>query len=293
MTSAASFRQLSFLLPMSMFMSACVVDCRDGEDDYDCDDEKCCDEYGCYPHDDGGPGPGGFSTSGGYSSTGGSGQGGAAQGGAGGEGGAAPSCDSTTIVCACSASSECADGLACLDGQCLPACTFDYECGDASVCADGRCVAECSSELPCEAGYACVGGGCLPDPANPQCTDASSCGTESCVDGFCAPLCASNADCPTGTLCDATTASCFPDPSPTPVCDAVTSCPNEAQQCGDDGYCHYECSTLQDCLLIDSRFDACDIGVCKTDEELSPACSYDLPCADGSPCVSNECVGMQ
>jgi hypothetical protein len=70
----------------------------------------------------------------------------------------------------------------------------------------------------------------------------------------------------------------------------VTPCSGEGQGCGDDGYCHYGCLTVEECKLIDARFDACDQGVCKTDEELDPACWFGEPCLSGAPCVSNECV---
>ncbi|MBK6515398.1 MAG: hypothetical protein IPG04_15070 [Polyangiaceae bacterium] len=274
MTPAA---RMLLLLPTALFASGCVISCNDGSDGYQCDEEKCCDEWGCYPIDDDGQG--------GSDGTGGFGSGGAAQGGA------PAACDPALFVCACGDSSECALGLACLDGQCLEACTFDYECADGQVCADGRCVAACDAESPCAPGTFCQGGGCLVDDAYVECASASDCAGGACVAGLCTTLCASNAGCPEGELCDAASGSCFADPTPTPACDEVTPCAGDAQSCFDDGYCHYGCVVVEDCKLIDARFDACDEGVCKTAEELSPACSFELPCADGSPCVSNQCAG--
>jgi len=60
----------------------------------------------------------------------------------------------------------------------------------------------------------------------------------------------------------------------------------------DDGDCHYQCQTLEDCKLIDARYDGCDQGECKTDAELNPTCTFSMPCQDGSHCVSNTCVGQ-
>lgn len=279
MSFAARLRATLLLLPIAVLASGCVVSCNDGNSDYSCDEEKCCDEWGCYPIDDDGDGQGGFSGTGGYAA------GGAA------EGGAAPSCDPALLVCACVDASECGAGQACLDGQCLDACVFDYECAESQVCADGRCVAACDADVPCPAGSYCQGGGCLQDPSYVECQVPSDCLEGTCVDGLCATLCDANSVCPEGELCDAATGACFSDPTPTPACDEQTPCAGEGQSCFDDGYCHYGCAVVEDCKLIDARFDACDEGVCKTDEELSPACSYELPCADGSPCVSNQCAG--
>ncbi|NUP12129.1 MAG: hypothetical protein HOW73_39285 [Polyangiaceae bacterium] len=286
MTYAGTLRGLIYFVPLSIFTSGCVVSCHDGNDDYECDNEKCCDEYGCYPYDDDDDG---YPGNGGYANTT-SGFGGAGQGGEGAAGGAPPACDSSVIVCACTDSSECSAGYACLGGQCLSPCTFDYECGDDHVCADGLCVAACDAETPCPAGSSCWNGGCIADPTFTECAVDEECNGLFCVNGHCTVHCDSNAACPAGELCDAATGACFADPSPQPVCDDATPCSGGGQSCLDDGFCHYGCSTVEECKLIDSRFDACDNGVCKTDTELSPACTYESPCADGSPCVSNECV---
>lgn len=287
---ASSSAALHSILPLAALLTACVI----YEDDVDCNGNVCCDDYGCYNVDDDDDGYNPNTTSG--TTSGGGGQGGAqgGAGGAGGEGGAGgapPGCDDTLIVCACADTSECPEGLSCLDGQCLTACEFDYHCADGQVCADGQCTAACEVGVtPCAVGYQCVGGGCVVDPANPECVDATTCASGSCVNGFCTTTCDSNAACPPGQLCDAATSSCFPDQGPTPVCDAVTPCSGSGQECLDDGYCHYGCLTTEECKFIDARYDACDRGICKTDLELNPECTFELPCPEGTFCVSNECA---
>ncbi len=250
-----------------------------------------CDSYGCH---DANPSP----TTGSGSSHGGAGQGGASQTGTGqggssahgGAGGTGPTCDATVVTCPCTDVAQCASGDSCINGLCLPGCNNDIECGAQKVCANGQCVAGCNAEVSCSAGYECVGGGCLVDTSNPQCTGPQDCSGAVCVNGLCTTKCALNADCPNGELCDSATKSCFPDPTPKPICGGNVSCPGIGQVCSADGYCRYPCSTVQECKLIDSRFVACDQSVCKTQEEVNPQCDLAHPCPNGIACVSNKCV---
>jgi hypothetical protein len=262
--SAFSFRTLVALAPLPIFLSGCVVSCNDQDGDF-----TECDNGNCY-------------VGGGFASDGGANSGGSSVGGA------APVCDPSLTVCACSESSECSAGLDCIDGKCVSACGFDFECADAEVCADGQCVAACD-EGECASNYECVGGACLPDTSNPECTTPTDCQGLPCIDGFCTTACITNADCPEDFLCAAATGTCFQDLGPTPVCSDDVPCAGEGQACT-DGFCRYSCATLEECKLIDSRFDACDASVCKTDDEVNPECGLGLPCDPAAPCVSNECV---
>jgi hypothetical protein len=260
-----SLRTLVFLAPVPAFLSGCVI----YDDDYRCNNDDCY--------------QGGNSPIGGANA-------GAGNVGGQGEGGAAAACDQSVVVCPCSDASECAEGLDCVDNKCLDGCGFDFECGDAEVCADGQCVDVCNSDGLCGEGYACVGGGCLPDPENPICTTPTDCAGLPCVDGFCTTACLTNADCAEDFLCEAATGTCFPDLGPTPLCGPETACTGEGQTCSAEGFCRYACETVEECKLIDARFDACDADVCKTDEELNPECTLGLPCAAPQVCVSNECA---
>ncbi len=249
---------------------------------------QICDSYGCHDVSSqsttGAGNSGGSGAGGGSAATGTGGSGSTATG----TGGGGPACDPAVVTCSCTDKSQCANGDFCLDGLCLPGCNHDYECGTGKVCADGLCTAACSSEVACASGYKCLAGACVIDTANPACTLPQDCPGMVCVGGLCTTACKANKDCPTGQLCDAASGSCFPDPTPKPVC--TTTCAGAGQVCGADGYCHYACSTVNQCKLIDSRFVACDMGFCKTQEEVSPACDLTHPCPNNQACISNQCV---
>ena len=223
---------------------------------------------------------------GGSDTVGGGGQGGT--GGVGGSGGAGgeAGCDPSLVVCACEDASNCAEGLACLDGDCIEVCIFDFECADGEVCADGACVPSCNTE--CALGEVCVAGACLPSET-PECVTGADCESGVCVNGACTSACETHADCPEDELCQASSGTCITDTSPTPSCSEELPCTGEGQTCI-DGTCRYECEALTECKLIDSRFDACDAGLCKTQEEVAPECTFDSPCASGAPCISNACA---
>lgn len=268
----------SFAIVLPVVFGGCVFHC--GDDHYQ-DGPGYCRGPGC-DDDDGNEGAG-AQGGGGNAADGGGGQ------GQGGEGGAPPACDPNEVVCACSESAACPEGLTCVSGQCLATCGFDYDCGPGLVCGNGQCVLACDAESPCDPGFACVGGGCLVDPANPQCADSNECDGLECVGGFCSTLCASHADCAADQLCDGTSGACIPNNAPVPLCDETVACPGQGQACL-EGVCHYECVEVADCKLIDARFDACDRGFCKTDLEANPECTAASPCAGGEACVSNVCV---
>jgi hypothetical protein len=59
--------------------------------------------------------------------------------------------------------------------------------------------------------------------------------------------------------------------------------------CEADGFCHYPCSSVAQCKLYDNRFVACDMGICKTQEEVNPQCTMTMPCPAGQTCISNTC----
>ncbi|WP_437681206.1 hypothetical protein [Sorangium sp. So ce131] len=259
-----------------------------GDARLECDDngENCllCDGYGCRPAEpDVGAGAGGHGSAG----EGGAGAGAA---GAGGEGGG-EACDAELTTCPCDGDAACADGTRCVDGLCIAACEFSYECGAGRVCVNGACADGCTDSVPCaEPGARCDRGVCVPDPENPECSDASPCeGGARCVDGACTAACETHADCASGEVCNAATGACMADPSTQPGCGG-TACAALGQECMDDGYCHYPCSSDQACLLHDSRFVRCEDGFCKTREEIAPECTIDAPCPDGEDCISGECI---
>lgn len=295
--NSSSRGPLGYLVPAYLFVAAplAATGCTGcNASDIQCDaygNCTICDSYGCHaanPDPTGGAGASASTASG----IGGNGQGGNGQGGSAptttGTGGSGPTCDSSIVTCPCTDKSQCAGGDYCLGGLCLPGCNHDYECGIGNVCANGLCTQGCSAEVACASGYKCLAGACVIDASNPVCTGNQDCPGMICVGGLCTTQCVANKDCPTGQLCDAQTGSCFPDPTPKPLC--TTTCAGSGQVCGADGYCHYSCSTVNQCKLIDNRFVACDAGFCKTQEEVSPVCDLDHPCPNGASCISNLCV---
>lgn len=198
-------------------------------------------------------------------------------------------CDPTQATCPCD-EGKCPSGKACVNGLCIVGCNFTYECGAGKVCADGACVPGCDATHGCDPGYACNKGACEPDPSNPQCDASHACPSgEICVNGLCTTGCNASSDCADGEICDGGSHSCVPDPSPKPVCDTSMPCP-AGEVCLADGFCHYPCTTAAQCKLIDNRFVACDSGICKTDQEVNPQCTLQMPCPAGKTCVSNTCL---
>jgi hypothetical protein len=88
----------------------------------------------------------------------------------------------------CVASGDCAAGLACPSGTCMP--------GAASG-------SSCVRSETCNSGLTCRGGSCAPLAADgAPCTTFSDCSAQHvCVGGKCAHECNTGADCPQGTYC--------------------------------------------------------------------------------------------
>ena len=248
---------------------------------------QICDAYGCHDANKGTTG----STASGSGGTGSASTGSNATTTTGtGSTSSGAMCNAATEVCDCVTKSDCPSNLYCLGGHCLAGCDHDFQCGAGKVCANGECVVGCSATSPCVTGYTCVSGACEVDTSHPECTTAADCGGMPCVGGLCTTSCTTNTDCGEGKLCDASTHTCFTDPTPKPLCGGSMMCPGVGQVCLADGYCHYPCNTLNDCKLIDNRFVACDMMICKTQEEINPQCDLSNPCPMGQNCISNKCI---
>jgi Cys-rich repeat protein len=294
------FAAVAALVGLSAVAAGCGG-CNDSQLVCDRNGDNCqiCDGYGCQPADTSGSGAtgAGASATGGSStgSDGGAGSGG--EPGTGGTGGDVVACDPLETTCPCQGNEDCAEaGTLCAGGLCIEGCDFTYQCGAGKVCANGQCLDGCSASQACDAGYACENGVCVIDPANPACTDDEQC-TEGqvCKTGLCVSPCTINADCAEGEICDASKGGCIADPTPKPACSDTVACPGQGQQCGPDGYCHYECTSTDQCKTIAEQFIACDAGgglakVCLTAEEANPECTQADPCPAGEDCISNECL---
>jgi len=295
------------LLPLAVVMLVSGAGCGGcTESSLVCDEFgncEICDGYGCTPADSGsgasgagasGAGASGVGASGGGgTASGGSGSGGSGVGadGSGGDGGSGSACDPALTTCPCDADLDpCSDGTQCVEGLCLEGCNNTFECADEMVCANGLCVEGCDDATLCESAYMiCENGVCVVDPQNPECDVQADCDPQICEGGLCVDPCDQNDDCAPGELCNGGAGTCFPDPSPAPMCDDATTCPGLGQMCWEDGFCRYPCSAVAECKLIDARFDHCSAGVCKTDLELNPECDLDTPCPVGEDCISSEC----
>jgi hypothetical protein len=139
----------------------------------------------------------------------------------------------------CRLNSDCAEGLRCAAGSCIPECVGNRDCPAGEACAAGACrtvtVPECQNDGECQpAGAACVDGQCQCEchadvdcaagascdacvchaPLAPECTGPSDCADgQPCVDGACACGCVQDRDCPSGLSCDGCVCAALPVPT--------------------------------------------------------------------------------
>jgi hypothetical protein len=122
----------------------------------------------------------------------------------------------------CDTVSDCASGLQCLDGQCMPRCLHHIECGDGFVCETGQCQrvdagedTPCDSELDCGPGLTCRLRQQLASPPGicqrhttagvpgAACDSDFDCRGGACMIGHCLDLCAESSECPPRWTCAA------------------------------------------------------------------------------------------
>jgi len=124
----------------------------------------------------------------------------------------------------CESSSDCHDGLQCLNNVCTPQCSSHIECGDGFLCNSGECdqvVSElgvsCNRELDCGPGQTCEldlfdtdGDGTLTSSCQEDqvgsvtgsvCTQNSDCRNGTCAIGRCTEVCQVDDDCPSTLAC--------------------------------------------------------------------------------------------
>ena len=108
----------------------------------------------------------------------------------------------------CAGNADCADGLGCDAGRCLPPppdCLVDRNCvGEDEVCQEGQCVEvlpECAEDVDCDrdAGEICFEEQCIIVGPPPDCQNNNECARGlQCIEGNCIeppPECEVNADC--------------------------------------------------------------------------------------------------
>lgn len=117
---------------------------------------------------------------------------------------AVASCKKKPKTPACDGNDDCAEGLVCVNKQCVQ-CSTSAECGEGKECKEGACVAkaECTKDLDCPDGQVCQAGQCRACANDGECGPGGQClvgkckratackvdedcaDDEDCIDGFC------------------------------------------------------------------------------------------------------------
>jgi len=176
-----------------------------------------------------------------------------------------------------------------------PVCHYPSDCPDGKACVEGQCLPRCTGDAgnQCGNGYKCDNGVCQPDPGQPQCKEDKDCpaSTPKCRGGRCVQACdPANDKCPDGTYCDPSGA-CVPDTRPDPpICTDKDMSACMSNQTCIDGHCRYRCEDDDTCRLIDGRIAWCGVDkVCRSKKEAHPACTQPGQCTSPQVCVDNTC----
>ncbi|MFI5301423.1 MAG: hypothetical protein ACHREM_25330 [Polyangiales bacterium] len=211
----------------------------------------------------------------------------------------------TLTPCAIAGDPACIAPAVCTSAGCADACTTDAQCAQGLVCNTGYCVppgtnppslVTCSTASDCGADQLCVNGACVNAPtctgAQCACKYSSDCGTgRICVDSQCVPECTKQSDCPQGLLClpngycaEGPTTDCGPRSSGK-TCAAGQICV--------DAHCVNACATSASCLGADGKPDPglqCVGGGCVVDPTLHVTCHDDTNCIAGKQiCLDGLC----
>lgn len=204
--------------------------------------------------------------------------------------------------CVCGTGPTCAEGQACIGGQCVCNQQSCKGCCHGNTCESGTSDQMCGTAgLGCEAcvdGELCTGGVCTRCNATTcpggccsantcYAQEASTCGTGGKACGFCSPLgadgchpdgscgCGAGPACAEGQACISGSCTCSP-----------ASCPHG---CCWDGECHARAP--ESCGVNGATCTVCDAnatdycspeGVCQ--------CGSDAPCSTGLRCIDGSCI---
>ena len=121
-------------------------------------------------------------------------------------------------------------------------------------------------------GYSCA--------SNTDCAAGCYCNNGVCEEGG---FCGSDSDCGQGYHCDATRASCEPNP-PAPVCDANNPCP-QGQYCDATGTCQTSCICDNDADAVRQGFGWCDTTshTCEPGTDPAGDCNDPVTCTTKAP----------
>lgn len=199
---------------------------------------------------------------------------------------------------------DCAEGLSCQGGQCVPgSCRADADCPYAHACVQGACEAIegfCQQNSECPSGQACsrATSRCVSDDQGRPCQSTGDCfADEVCQGGQCVASedagCALNSDCDLGQICaqGRCVAGCTDD----------AGCPG-GQICR-QGSCVEGCASDFDCadgqLCRAGRCSAecvrssdCDGGLICREGRCTPECAEDRDCLSGQRCNGGRCTAQ-
>jgi len=189
-----------------------------------------------------------------------------------------------------SETSECPDGLVCIDGSCLLEelpCVTDDDCSIGQVCIAEVCVnagAKCSDDEPCSFGQTCASGTCTSD--DDPCANGIKDSGEDDVDcgGTCdqCAICSDSAPCDDGICSE--NGYCIPEPRAS-CADSIKNGDETGIDCG--GRCGI-------CTSTGCETDAqCTVGSCINGRCTTPqptACTDDMVCSAGELCVDGICT---
>lgn len=195
----------------------------------------------------------------------------------------APACDATT---------PCAKGKICRNGQCLTTDCMSKGCNAGEICraTDGKCIKACKG-VTCKTGEFCKDGSCSKDPCAGKCKAGEVCDTRQQGKPACLANPCSSGSCKAGRICPGRTIGpCVDDP-----CLSMT-CPKADQRCL-AGQCverppcvvDVDCPNAQVCLQGRCALAGCYApkASCKNGELCQGASCKSDPCASAT-CQANE-----
>jgi len=196
----------------------------------------------------------------------------------------------------CTTVGDCADGLACEDGECActcegKGCGWDDGCGNACQCPPGT--EGCQENSHCVDGIVCEDGTCVPPTClfNPRILGCGFPGAK-CPDCTPNPTCTEDADCPEGHVCPLGNGWRFGVPGQN-VCEK----PNDPEAgCGGPLDPHGVCARTPACGgkqcgdadLSDGNGGRCT-RLCDDDDV---GCELDVDCQEGFVCRGQKCRPM-
>lgn len=172
----------------------------------------------------------------------------------------------------CITTSDCPEGLQCIEGECASAsssCETTTDCNFGNYCADGECVdATCSEDT--------------------DCTDAV------CVNSRCRSGCSTADQCDTGQVCNQVTRLCETAGCTTASCPQFQTCDTDSTPSA----CRYtgDCNNDAVCTAYAQQLGDGDEYICSTAQErcvIKPECGDDSDCVIGDICEPRSTDGRR